>query len=679
MKKFILLGLAVAACATTASANCPTVLADAAKGKYPNQYDLQEFETAHNCKLNFSGNPDAASLNKRIAGNPGLPSVDQRLPSEPLVITPYQKIGKHGGVFSGISKATEAGTSDLLSVRHVNLVRFSDDLATIVPNVAKSWDWNADFTEVTFTLREGHKWSDGQPFTAEDVAFWYNGMVMDKNIIESPADRFLSDGKPMKVEAISASKVRFTLNAPKPGLIAQFATDFAQPFQPTHLLGKFHPSMNKDANQLAQSLGFKDGYEVINFYYGQSDWKDVPQPILKDAAKANKLVEAGFTAVAPTLESFIVVEDTLDGRRLVANPYFFMVDSQGNQLPYINEINEVYIGDEDVQTAKMVAGEVSYKAQSVNLPSGPVLLQNAEKGNYSVELRPTIGMSVFAFNLTTQDESKRAVFNDLNFRKAMSHAINRDQINEIAYFGLGTPLQYTAFDADTAAFVTSDQRNANIRFDQEGAKKLLDAANVKDQDGDGDRDLPNGQELRLNIQFATQGVAAQVAEIIAQNWSDVGVTTSIKEVTSDEYRASQSANELDVHVWNKGEPLAVFLGDTQEIVPPYSGYFGLRNAMLWDQYLNTGGSEGVQPPQTVYEMQKLAREFTTVPAGSSRSNELGRKIAQRTVEDLFFIGTVKAVAPIYFSNNLSNFKVPITSSYSYYRTFPYLAPQWSLN
>ncbi|MGA1710714.1 MAG: ABC transporter substrate-binding protein, partial [bacterium] len=248
-----------------------------------------------------------------------------------------------------------------------------------------------------------------------------------------------------------------------------------------------------------------------------------------------------------------------------------------------------------------------------------------------------------------------------------------------AYFGLGTPLQYTAFEADTAAFVTSDQRNAKISFDQDGAKKLLDAANVKDQDGDGDRDLPNGQEFRLNIQFATQGVAAQVVEIIAQNWSDVGVTTSIKEVTSDEYRASQSANELDVHVWNKGEPLAVFLGDTAELVPPFASYFGLRNGMLWEQYINTNGKEGVKPPSTIDEMQNLARDFTTVPAGTDRSNELGRKIAQRTVEDLFFIGTVKAVAPIYFSNNLSNFKVPVTSSYSYYRTFPYLAPQWSLN
>ena len=217
-----------------------------------------------------------------------------------------------------------------------------------------------------------------------------------------------------------------------------------------------------------------------------------PSAFAEGCSESQQLVEAGFTAVASTLESFIVVEDTLDGRRLVANPYFFMVDSQGNQLPYINEINEVYIGDEDVTTAIMVAGEASYKAQSVNLPSGPVLLQNVEKGNYSVELRPTIGMPVFSFNLTTQDEAKRAVFNDLNFRKAMSHAINRDQINETAYFGLGTPLQYTAFDADTADFVTSDHRNANIEFDQNGAKKLLDAANVKDQDGDGDHDLPNG-------------------------------------------------------------------------------------------------------------------------------------------------------------------------------------------
>ena len=94
-------------------------------------------------------------------------------------------------------------------------------------------------------------------------------------------------------------------------------------------------------------------------------------------------------------------------------------------------------------------------------------------------------------------------------------------------------------------------------------------------------------------------------------------------------------------MWNKGEPLAVFLGDTAELALPFASYFGLRNGMLWEQYINTNGKEGVKPPSKIDDMQNLARDFTTVPAGTARSNELGRKIAHRTVEDLFFICTVK--------------------------------------
>lgn len=180
------------------------------------------------------------------------------------------------GYWTGISKATESGTSDLLSVRHVNLLRFSDDLTTIVPNVAKSWHWNDDFTQLTLELRAGHKWSDGEPFTAEDIVFWYNHLILDQAITESPKDRFLSEGKPMQVEALSPTQVRFTLNSPRPGLTAMFANDYAQPFQPKHLLGRFHPAINPEADKLAQSLGFESGYDALKFYYGQSDWKDIP-------------------------------------------------------------------------------------------------------------------------------------------------------------------------------------------------------------------------------------------------------------------------------------------------------------------------------------------------------------------------------------------------------------------
>ncbi|RVU30716.1 ABC transporter substrate-binding protein [Neptunomonas marina] len=664
--------------ATNAIAACPTITADKANGAYPNLFEKAEFERLHQCNLSFAENPAIQALNKRIAGNPAIPAVAERLPQEPLVIAPYQQIGQYGGVLDGISKATESGTSDLLAVRHVNLTRFSDDLATVVPNVAKSWQWNDDFTVLTMSLRKGHKWSDGNDFTAEDVVFWYHNMLMDTSIIKSPKERFLSDGKPMQVEAVDETTVRFTLNAPMPSLPAMFAQDYAQPFQPKHLLEQFHPALNKDADKRAQELGFENGYAVINFYYGQSDWKDVPTPLLKDKAAAERLVKAGYTAVAPTLESHIVVEDTLEGRRLVANPYFFQVDTAGNQLPYINEINEVFIGDEDIQVAKMIAGEIDYKTQAVNLPSAPVLLENKAQGNYSVTLRPNISLSTYAFNMTDKDLEKRAVFNDINFRRAMSVAIDRNKINEVAYFNLGKPAQYTAFDSATAPFVSEKMLNQWIQFDQTLAKQLLDKAGVVDKDGDGKRDLPSGKKFELPILFSTQETATEVVEIIANNWNQVGIETSIKEVTSDEYRNSQSANDLTVMFWKMGRPLATLASNTTDLLPPYGSFFDIRTGMLWEQFRNTNGAEGVKPPATVDKMSELAAKFVTLKMGSDASNKVGAEIAQRVADDMFVVGTVKAVAPIYRSNKLGNFQVQKTHSYDYYWSYPYMPTQWFL-
>lgn len=168
------------------AADCPPVtVADmmgVPAGQHPQEYELAEFEELAGCTLTFQENPAIADLNARIAGNPPLPPLAERLPEEPLVTVPYAQVGRYGGTLDVLSNATEAGTSDFLSVRHVNLVRYSDDLSTIVPNVAKGWDWNDDFTELTFYLRKGHRWSDGAPFTAEDVKFWYDDLALDSNV-----------------------------------------------------------------------------------------------------------------------------------------------------------------------------------------------------------------------------------------------------------------------------------------------------------------------------------------------------------------------------------------------------------------------------------------------------------------------------------------------------------------
>jgi peptide/nickel transport system substrate-binding protein len=372
MKRILLSSAALTVLAGAAFASCPAVtVADpmgVAPGAFPQQFELAEFQGLANCTLTMAENPDIAAMNARIRGNPEMPALADRLPSEPLVVAPYTAIGTYGGVFNALSNATEAGTSDFMSVRHVNLVRYSDDLKTIVPNVAKSWSWNEDYTQLTFVLRAGHKWSDGQPFGAQDVKFWYDNLSLDPNVIETPKDYVLAGGERMTVDVLDPQTVRFTMTSPKPGLLDHFASHYAQGFQPKHFLGQFHPDINPDADTLAQALGFENGYAVIMAYYGSSDWMDTPTPMLAHPDKvANMPLDA-----APTLESHIVISETTEGRQFVANPYFYMVDTAGNQLPYINEMDEIFVGESEVRLLKLVNGEALLSISSLTSRCRPL-------------------------------------------------------------------------------------------------------------------------------------------------------------------------------------------------------------------------------------------------------------------------------------------------------------------
>ncbi len=678
MKTILYSGAALIALASAVSAaSCPGVtVADpmgVAAGAFPEQYELSEFEAAANCTMEFSENPSIGDFNAQIQGNPDMPALADRLPKEPLVVAPYDEIGTYGGTLDIISNATEAGTSDMMSVRHVNLVRYSDDLQTIVPNVAKSWEWNDDFTQLTFHLREGHRWSDGEPFTSADVKFWYDNLMLDENVIPSPKDYVLVGGERMTIDTPDPLTVVFNLPAPKPGLLSHFANHYAQAFQPMHFLGQYHPDINPNADANAQAIGFESGYDVIKAYYGSSDWMDTPTPMLGHP----DLVANMPFAASPTLESHIVVSESTEGRHFVANPYFFMVDTTGQQLPYINEHDEVFVSETEVRVLKLVNAEVDYKTQALQLDMAPILLENQEAGDYTVELRPQIELGTFAFNVTSEDLEKREIFGNVDFRRAMSVAINRDEINEVVYFGLGQPQQYIAF-SPTPSFVTDDQINAYAQFDPDMANAMLDNMGLVDQDGDGFRDLPSGKPLVLNLQVATQGISVKLVELVGQNWRDVGINNTVKEVTTDEYRSAQSSNQLDVMMYGKSIPLAVILGNNELFVPPFENYFGMRTGMLWAEYIESGGASGVEPPAWVYQMGEDIDAFQAAVAGTPESNEIGNRLVQEVVDSMLFIGTVKAVSPVYHVNSLHNFPEFQTASYAYYWAYPYRGPQWNL-
>lgn len=646
---------------TSTGGGCPTAtVADAQgvpAGKFPQQYDLAEFQELAGCELSFAENPDIKDLNVRIAGNPDLPAVGDRLPAEPLVVAPYQEIGLYGGVLDGLSNATESGTSDLLSIRHVNFARYADDLQTIVPNIAKGWAWNDDFTELTIYLRQGHKWSDGAPFTAEDVEFWYNELILNSDVYEEVPSLWLVSGEPMEVTAVDETTVSFKLPVPAPNLLTLFAVTYAQPFQPKHFF-------ERQIEETGKSLK-----EVADLYYRGSDWKDVPSPLLAGESDV----------VAPTLESHILAEETTEGRRLVANPYFHMVDTAGNQLPYINEQDELYVPDAEVRNLKITNGEVSYKTQSIDIIDYPLYKENEAKGNYTADLGFGVGETIFyGFNLTHPDGSLREIFTDLRFRQAMSLAINRPEIVELVYLGQAEPIQATPADPNTVDFVTDEQKTAFIQYDPAKANALLDEMGLVDADGDGLRDRLDGSPLTLDLQFSTQGGPAALQELVKGYWEAVGISTRVKEVTSDEYRDRANSNQADVLTWKfDGTAGSVIVLNTEMLLPPFGEPFNPGIAYGWQEWVNSGGKSGVEPPADAIKLYDIVGQFLQHPLGTPESNALGQEMVDIHVNNLWKIGIAGNVKqPIIHHNTLKNFGPFTVVSYDYYRTYPMLTPQW---
>ncbi len=678
--RHILMSTATTMIAVPALANCPVATVADPMGlepAFPQQLELAELQSTASCTLEFSENPAIAELNGKILGNADLAAVADRLPAEPLVVMPYESIGQYGGAITGISKATESGTSDLLSVRHVNFVRYADDLQTVVPNVAKAWDWNEDKTVLTITLREGHKWSDGEPFTAEDVAFWYNDLLLNTDILEKTPDRWLFAGEPINVEAVDDVTVRMTFPVPTPGILNRFAVDYGQPFQPKHFLGQFMPKYNENADALAQEYGFANGAEAVDFYYGGSDWKDVPSPLLKDADKAAAIGRA----VVPTLESHIVVEETSEGRKLVANPYFHQVDTAGNQLPYINEIVESYVSDKEVQNLKVMNGEVVWKQQAIFLEDFPLLKENEGKGGYTIQFAPTLGENVFfSFNRTHNDEVLREIFNDVRFNRAMSLAMNRDEINEIVYLGQGTPMQGVPAEPKTVSFISDDVLNKDIAYDVEGAKALLAEMGLSDSDGDGTLERPDGKPLVIRLVYSSQGVPVKMMELVRDYWTAVGVRVDLKEVTSDEYRASGNNNDLDLTTWKyDGNAGPTISQDTTVFVPPFGDFFNPGTGAKWATWKQTDGAEGVEPPADIQKLWDLSERFIQAEFGSDTSNEIGAEIVKIHTDNMLKIGTVgDIVAPFLWRNDLQNVKPIKSKTYDFYWTYPYRPSQWWL-
>ena len=646
--------------------SCPAItMADTqgvAAGAYLEQYEVSEFEAAANCKMTFTGRDkyDERLVKYKFLLEGDLPPLEDRLPEEPLVVVPYTQIGHYGGRITGASIAPEAGNSEWLSVRHVNLLRFADDLQTIVPNMAKSFEWNSDYTELTVTLRKGHKWSDGQPFTSEDIAFWYNDIVLNPDLYPSTPSFWVYGGEPMQVEAVDDVTVKFKFAAPAPAFTTLLATTYTHEWAPKHFLKDLLPKYNPNADADAKAAGF-DSWTArfIPLYY--SDWED-----------------ANHQYGLPKLEAWIKVDETPEHQLFVPNPYYYKVDTAGQQLPYIDEVEEVYAAENELFELKIINGEIQYKAQSLQIGSLPLFQQNQDKGNYDIQMAQGAGNGrTYVFNATHKDPVLAQLFSDPRWNRAMSLALNRDEINKALCFDLCEPTGGAPVHR-TVSFAKPEWFTKDIEYDPATANSLLDEIGLT-KGADGFRLRPDGKPLVIHLIYAIQWGDPALHELAKEYWEAVGVKVELKEISTEAYRAMAASNDHDIQVTNSGtETEAPLYSNPFRLFPPFGDaalepLFGAP----WAEWHATNGAQGTEPPDDIKPLWDLTDKWKSSLPGSDDYIKLGQQLAQVQIDRGMIIGTITSPPVITIvSRNLVNVPTLSINAFEYYRTYPYRTDQW---
>ncbi len=633
----------------------PTV-ADAMgiKTVFPQQLELADYEKQTGKKLVFKGNPLFSDREK--SGE--LKDVKNRLPAEPLVVLPYGEIGKYGGTLRGMCISYESGTSEVMAWRHANLVRFSDDFKTLVPNVAKAWKWNNDFTEITFTLRKGHRWSDGEPFNADDIVFYINDIILNKEIYKVTPSPW--DAAVPSVEKINDVTVKIKFENAFVGLLYYLggSGSYFDAFAPKHFLKTYHIKYNPNANKEALANGYDNWVSQFGTYWNK--WKDA-------------VISGPEGVKIPTLESHILQKVPTTQRRLfIANPYYFKVDTAGNQLPYVDYHYERFL-EKQLWPLEIMNGNIDQKAQNMPLDIYTVLKENEKKGKYKLQL-PTgqVGPTMI-FNKTSDDPVLGKIYSDVRFSYAMSLAINRDEVNESLFLGLGTPEQALPLNVP---YVTEKDRKFMTDYNPDKANRLLDEMGLK-MGPDGYRLSSDGKPFTILWEYTLQYVwSTDFPALIAEYWKDVGVKVLLKEITTQLTRDKQASNTLDI----TSEWMAPFepsmISSPILFLPPYSAHWPILG-MPWMDWKASKGASGVKPPAWVLRLWEIADEWITLIPGSARYLELGREIIKINQENLSVIGTLGNIPLItVVSDRLGNApEWTINTTYFGY-SYPYRGDQW---
>jgi peptide/nickel transport system substrate-binding protein len=574
-----------------------------------------------------------------------LPPVKERLPPNPVVIKPIESIGRYGGtanLFTMNSRYPQIFSAENF-IGWEPILRSERDLTFGHPNLAESYEWSNEGKTLTLKLRQGLRWSDGHPFTADDIEFYFKYQAPYNDLNPVPPDSWLINGKLLTAEKVDMYTIK--LHAPGPAytiIHAMSHANGAQPgewigfFQAAHYAKQFHAAFlgEAEATRKAKELGFES-------------W----QKMYRDKTYSCYGIQLA-PGQAPTMTAYVCVERTPSRWIWQRNPYYWKVDPEGRQLPYIDQLVVNLIGaSQETLNGKIITGEVDWA--NGTLQDMPLYLDNQAKANNRIIMLTETGISGFEMNLTAADPVLRTLFQDVRFREAMSLAINREEVIDLFLMGLAKPAGWYA-DPSSPYYEASVVAQANrfAKYDPARANTLLDQAGLSRRDSANFRLRPDGQRLRIIYEYVGETVTSTI-ELFVSYWRAIGVEVIAKPQTFALLSERIVANEVQMypsHTVDGLEPLFVY---HPHPVVPYSwswiGIWGTR----WAQWYTTRGEQGEKPPVYIQNLFDWWDQMRVVDA--QKRVEYGRMIFRAHAENQWKIGlyTVPPAVRV-VSNELKN-------------------------
>ncbi|WP_108397008.1 ABC transporter substrate-binding protein [Devosia submarina] len=602
----------------------------------------------------------APMLDEMVASGE-LPPLEERLPANPLVVEPVESVGVYGGTWRSALRGGLDNAWIGRTVAYDGLVRYDREWKEIIPNLAESWEVSEDARTYTFKLREGLKWNNGTPFTSADIEF---AVQLMKEPGYGVGTFIKNPNNPVNVEVVDETTFSFVFEHPNGIIMDELASinGLTVVSLSKDYCGQFYPGTNPNAAEEAKAAGFETwelhmanrcSWATETIRWANPDlpfmnaWM-IEQPLTGDASRAT----------------------------FVRNPYYWKVDTEGNQLPYIDRLDMRVSDSLEELTLMALNGEIDFQDRHIaTVANQPLFFDGQEAGDYRLgaNIPSSMNTMTIQFNMNHVDPTRRELFSNKDFRIGISHLLDRQEIIDVVFTGDGEPFQ--AAPRPESPFYDEEMAKQYTEFDPEAAAAAFEAAGLGEKNGDGFYTMPDGSPLQITIDtiaaFRTEWT--DMMELIQLQLEAGGIDVELNNIDRTLYYDKRPLGDYDAQIWQGDGGLDVI----QE--PRYYMASGDESvwAYRWAQWFNGSRPEIAEEPADWAKQQMDLLNQIRQEGDPAKRDELMKQILQLAKENFPVIG-VSLPGNGYFiaKNNMRNIAEPMLHAYLFPTPAPYDPFQW---